>query len=59
MKIIGRVMGGKAAVMKAAGLALGLAVTMSFPAAGETVIKGVASVIDGDTIEIRVGQESR
>ena len=46
-------MGGKAAVMKAAGLALGLAVIMSFPAAGETVIKGVASVIDGDTIEIR------
>lgn len=54
LKIIGcATWAGKAAVMKAAGLAFWLAVTMSFPAAGQTVIRGVATVIDGDTIEIR------
>ena len=38
--------------MRAAVLALALATAMCFPAAGKPVITGVATVIDGDTIDV-------
>lgn len=38
--------------MRVAGLVLVLATAMCFPAAGKPVITGVATVIDGDTIDV-------